>query len=50
MKNISSGIADMLWTQGIIQEDDIDKCNWYFVFVNYSVNKGTDYSYQQKCK
>ncbi len=28
MKNISSGIADMLWTQGIIQEDDIDKCKY----------------------
>lgn len=26
VKNISNGIADMLWTQGIIQEDDIDKC------------------------
>ena len=28
VKNISSGIADMLWTQGIIQEDDIDKCKY----------------------
>ncbi len=28
MKNISNGIADMLWTQGIIQEDDIDKCKY----------------------
>lgn len=28
MKNISSGIADMLWSQGIIQEDDIDKCKY----------------------
>ena len=28
MKNISSGIAAMLWTQGIIQEDDIDKCKY----------------------
>ena len=28
MKNISSGIADMLRTQGIIQEDDIDKCKY----------------------
>ena len=30
VKNISSGIADMLWTQGIIQEDDIDKCKCTF--------------------
>lgn len=28
VKNISNGIADMLWTQGIIQEDDIDKCKY----------------------
>lgn len=28
MKSISSGIADMLGTQGIIQEDDIDKCKY----------------------
>lgn len=28
MKNISNGIADMLWTQGIIQEDDINKCKY----------------------
>lgn len=28
MKNISSEIADILWTQGIIQEDDIDKCKY----------------------
>ncbi len=28
MKNISNGIADMLLTQGIIQEDDIGKCKY----------------------
>ena len=28
MKNISDSVADMLWTQGIIQEDDIDKCKY----------------------
>lgn len=28
MKNISGSIADMLWTQGIIQKDDIDKCKY----------------------
>ncbi len=28
MKNISGNIADMLWSQGIIQEDDIDKCKY----------------------
>ena len=28
VKNISNGIADMLWMQGIIQEDDIDKCKY----------------------
>lgn len=28
MKNISGNIADMLWTQGIIQKDDIDKCKY----------------------
>lgn len=28
MKSISNEITDMLWTQGIIQEDDIDKCKY----------------------
>lgn len=28
MKNISDSIADMLWSQEIIQEDDIDKCKY----------------------
>ena len=28
MKNISDSVADMLWSQGIIQEDDIDKCKY----------------------
>mgnify|MGYP004517065217 FL=1 len=28
MKNISSEIADMLWNQGIIQEDDVNTCKY----------------------
>ena len=28
MKNISDSIADMLWSQEIIQEDDIDMCKY----------------------
>ena len=28
MKNISGGIADVLFTQGVIQSDDIDKCKY----------------------
>lgn len=28
MKNISENIADILWSQGIIQKEDIDKCKY----------------------
>lgn len=28
VKNISGGIADVLFTQGVIQSDDIDKCKY----------------------
>ena len=28
MKSISGNIADMLWSQGIIQKNDIDKCKY----------------------